>query len=428
MADAPPADAAGAAGAHGGAYTDPTALAARCAQLAQALAGADAAEAEAAATQVRGLAAGERGRSVCEALVSAGVIAPLLRAEPPGAGLWRLRTLAELTGVCPAARRAVHAAGGVTALLHRMQDMHDGGAHARTARTAARVVCNCVVEATVRDACGADAAFHALLLPLLRDGRLQAAAVATLLDTVFVLAEHGDAARTMLAAGWLPVLAALLVRHDGNDANCQSICATLTWLADVSDPPYAALHDAGVYAAALPLLGVTSARSGRPWRVGTALMAAVALLGTAFVLSPPLRPRLRHLLLSQPGALAGVALARRRRAPNLLCKFFRSSTFCLRCSKTRSCDRMPTGGCWIRTLQRLLYWICGARLACSSIHLLRCSWVNSSQIGARQTACTRWRTTCRTKHCRLQCRWQCWQAAMRAFVFCWLAALAWTRS
>jgi hypothetical protein len=102
------------------------------------------------------------------------------------------------------------------------------------------------------------------------------------------------------------VSAGLLARHASNDTICQSICATLSWLAVESDPPYVALHDAGVYAAVLPLLCV-SGRSGRAER--TALTEAVNLLGTAFCRSPPLRPRLRHLLLSQPGALAGVALA-----------------------------------------------------------------------------------------------------------------------
>jgi hypothetical protein len=350
MADAEPG-AVGAAAAAATPDADPHALVA-------ALCSADADAQQHAVAALVPLVAGKWDTAdnpdACAALLDAGmvdaILAPLragLCDSGSGSGggggvgaLSLLELLNAFTSVYKPARTAVHAAGG----LELMMQMLEAGA---PAAAAAQVLRLCTHDAAVSAAFGGDASVSARLLSLLRKLQDDDTALSHMLYTLGYMSQSCEPARlSWLRSGCIPLLNDVM-RRDGTTQVCCVNVAQAVYLLSKNNPvaPVAApvvapvahqfgfgfvafggppqlqpppqplvaavthgmaLFDAGIFAAVVARLCVEMAH---PVPASTHALHFARLFARSYANEPRLRPRLAYLLLSQPGALAGVSFA-----------------------------------------------------------------------------------------------------------------------
>jgi hypothetical protein len=296
-------------------------LTARMTELVQALRGSSSVTSMAAAQKVKALAAStawdtpQRPRT-CAALVEVGAVEALLQLLPSGVtasdAAHPLTAIQALAASCQAARLAAHAAGGLTMLLRLVQ--------AGVWERAAANVVHDILKVEVVARATADAALVGQLLLLLQNEALSTSAAVSLLCATRSIVLHSAANRKLVwDAGGVPVLRALLLRHDVHalppggpacsiaTAGCIVLVFLLQLPGGVVDSSMA-LCDAGVFEAVVPLLRAATGVDGALWERHGNCDAPACVIAHAYDDSTELRPHIRYLVTNTPGALVGVAL------------------------------------------------------------------------------------------------------------------------
>jgi hypothetical protein len=320
MATAAPAPDAGLPAAGDAALAD--AARANPMALVHALRGADAAAAEATkatlAKLLGGAADAPANPDVVAALLDGGAVAALLGLLAPaeaaaGAAVVDVAAaiLVRLTYMSSAAATAVHAGGGLPVLLAVAEQ-----ASTRAAGHAAGVLHNCFKEEAISTACGSDADFVRRLVTLLQKQPATAAVLESICKGLAHMCVHSAASHTTFwAANGIPLVVAVV--HRALQLSWPAVCVDALRLLYKFRPRGGAteelvigLRDAGAYTACVQLLAAATGRSCT-WTSAKALLVAVwaaSLLMVAYR-EPELSAHIRQLLISMPGAFAGLAMA-----------------------------------------------------------------------------------------------------------------------
>jgi hypothetical protein len=288
--------------------------------LVHALRGADAATAKAANATLVVLLEGDEDApakpDVVVALLEGGAVAALLSLLQPAAAEAARAAVVEaaiilgrLTYLSGAAATAVHAEGGLPALLAVAEQ-----GSTLAAEHAASVLKNCLLQDATAAACGSDANFVRRLVTLLQSATGDVLdSICECLDGVCV---HNAAARTTFwSADGIPI--AVAVVHRALQLSWPGVCfAALKLLYTfcvrglASEEMSIGLRDAGAYTACVQLLAAATG-SSCTWTAAEAMQVAewaACLLMNARD-QPELSAHIRQLLTGMPGALAGLAMA-----------------------------------------------------------------------------------------------------------------------
>jgi hypothetical protein len=262
----------------------------------------------------------EEHASMCDVLVERGAVGLLLRllstcSPEDERALSSAEALMYLASSSTAVRQAVLAAGGIELILRTVHA--DVRCRRDATLPAMDVLRYCMRDASVCDACAADAAFNQKVVEILDDDETDTTAVTLLCQCLGDYVQHSASARTALrAAQCFPALAALMTDpHEHKWRN--AICHLLVWVQEADGGSTVAIHAAlfreGVYAACMALLGAATGSVDFVETTSEAhtLNMVAEILCHAFDESEALRPVLRQYVLIQPGALAGMAHAAR---------------------------------------------------------------------------------------------------------------------
>jgi len=305
---------------------DDTALAARATALVAALRSGDSAAQNTAAEEIKALTADNEEqrrepanpRSVA-ALLAAGATAALLELmRSPGdtvpvaddhSSVSAANALGELMFVSDAVTLEVTGALSVDALLQMLHDSKDAQQRMLAFILWLYTKCEPWLASLSPDS---DLVSRIVSLPFLKTAdAYRDYATRRIVDSLAVLVQQRPTFRpSLLVPAHLYVLVELLVLRDRADDDPEldvqaAACYLLNVLQNFADHDFVTFDKARVYVACVELLGEL-ARHGI---TGYVYVEAARVLATAYTRSPALQPRITHLLLTCPGALAGVAFA-----------------------------------------------------------------------------------------------------------------------